>query len=76
MIPDEVGVVSFVLDSKRISVEVSDGHSIGVQAPQRNVFLFQRIVSGLLALISAHGYYLRYALLMLFSRITKMLSVA
>lgn len=40
MIPDEVGVVCLALDSERISVEMSDGYSVGVQSPQRNVFFF------------------------------------
>ena len=61
MIPDEVGVVGLAFLGLSISVEANDGHSVGVQAPQRNVFLFQGIVSGLLTLISAHGYYLHYA---------------
>ena len=46
------------LDGERIIIEVSDSHSVGVQAPQRNVFLFQWIVGGLFAFISAHVYYL------------------
>ena len=55
MIPDEVGMVSLALLGLYISVEVGDGHCVGVKSPQWNVFLFQWIVSGLFALISAHG---------------------
>ena len=62
MIPDEVRAVYLALDSKCITVEVSNGHSVGVQSPQWDVFLFQWAVCGLFTLISAHGYYLRYAL--------------
>ena len=58
MIPDEVGAVCLALDGERIIIEVSDSHSVGVQATQRNVFLFQWIVGGLFAFISAHVYYL------------------
>jgi len=54
MIPYEVGVVGFVLLGLRIGIEVCDGHSVGVQSPQRNVFLFQGAVCGLFALVSAH----------------------
>ena len=58
MIPDEVSMVGFALLGLRISIEVRDGHSVGVQSPQRNVFLFQEAVCGLFALISAHTVHL------------------
>ena len=67
MIPDEVGVVGLAFLGPSISVEANDGHSVGVQAPQRNVFLFQGIVSGLLTLISAHDFNLRYVSLQCFT---------
>ena len=51
MIPDEVGVVGLALLGLRIGIEVSDGHGIGIKSPQRNVFLFQLIVCGLLYLL-------------------------
>ena len=60
MIPDEVGMVGLALLGLRISIEVGDGHGIGVQLPQRNVFLFQGAVCGLFTCVSAHGYYLRF----------------
>ena len=60
MIPDEVGAVCLALNSERIIIEVSDGNSVGVQAPQRNAFLFQWIVCCLFTLISAHDFNLRY----------------
>lgn len=55
MIPDEIGVIVLNLLGLRIGIEVGDGHVVGVQLPQWNVFLFQWIVSGLFTLISAHG---------------------
>jgi len=58
MIPDEVGMVGLALLGLSISVEVSDGHSVGVKSPHRNVFLFQGAVGGLLALVSAHTVHL------------------
>ena len=58
MIPDEVGVVGLALLDLSIGVEVGDGHGVGVQSPQRNVFLFQWAVCGLLALVSAHTVHL------------------
>ena len=45
MIPDEVGVVGLALLSLRVRIEVCEGHGVGVQLPQRNVFLFQGAVS-------------------------------
>ncbi len=62
MIPDEVGVVGLALIGLRIGIKVSDGHSVGIQYPQRNVFLFQLAVCGLFTCVSAHGYYLRYVI--------------
>ena len=67
MIPDEVGAVCLALDSEHIIIEVGNGQGVGVQAPQRNVFLFQGIVSGLLTLISAHDFNLRYVSLQCFT---------
>ena len=58
MIPDEVCVVGLALLGLRIGIEVRDGHGVGVQSPQRNVFLFQGAVCGLFALISAHTVHL------------------
>ena len=58
MIPDEVGMVRLTLLSQRICIEVRDGHSVGVKLPQRNVFLFQWAVCGLLALVSAYTVHL------------------
>ena len=49
MIPDEIGAVGLALLGLSISVEVSDGQGVGVQSPQRNVFLFQEAVCGLFA---------------------------
>jgi len=40
MIPDEVGVICLALLGLSANVEVGDSHGIGVQSPQRNVFLF------------------------------------
>ena len=54
MIPDKVGGVDLAFLNLSISIEVSDGHGVGVQSPQRNVFLFQGVVCGLFALVSAH----------------------
>lgn len=50
MIPDEVGVVGLALLGLRIGVEVGDGNSVSVKLPQRNVFLFQWAVCGMLIL--------------------------
>ena len=58
MIPDEVGVVGLALLGLRIGIEVGNCHGVGVQSPQRNVFLFQGAVYGLFALISAHTVHL------------------
>ena len=58
MIPDEIGVVCLALLGLCIWIEVGDGHGVGVQLPQWNVFLFQWIVSGLFALVSAHTVHL------------------
>ena len=44
MIPDEVGVIGLALLGLCIGVEVSDGHDVCVQSPQRNRFLFQGAV--------------------------------
>ena len=52
MIPDEVGVVGLALLGLHIGIEASNGHGVGIQSPQRNVFLFQEAVCGLFALIS------------------------
>lgn len=54
MIPNEVGVVRLAFLSLCIGIEVGDSYGIGVQSPQRNVFLFQVTVCKLFALISAH----------------------
>lgn len=59
MIPDKVGMVGLAFLGLRIGIEVSDGHGVGVQSPQRNVFLFQGAVCSLFTCISAHDYYLR-----------------
>ena len=59
MIPDEVGGIGLAFLGLSISIEVGDGQCVGVQSPQRNVFLFQWTICGLFALVSAHGYYLR-----------------
>ena len=40
MIPYEVSVVDLSLFGQRIGVEMRDGQSVGIQFPQRNVFLF------------------------------------
>lgn len=58
MIPDEVGAVCLALLGLRIGIEVGNGHGVGVQYPQRNVFLFQGAVCGLFALVSAHTVHL------------------
>ena len=58
MIPDKVGVVCLALLGLRISVEVCDGHGVGVKSPHRNVFLFQWIIGGPFALVSAHTVHL------------------
>ena len=58
MIPNEIGAVCLALNSERIRVDVSNGYGVGIQSPQRNVFLFQRIVNGLFAFVSAHYDYL------------------
>ena len=54
MIPDEVGVIGLALIGLHINIEVSDSHGIGIQSPQRTVFLFQWAVCGLLTCVSAH----------------------
>lgn len=56
--PDEGGAVVLALLGVRISIEVRDGHDVGVQSPQRNVFLFQWTVCCLFTCVSAHGSYL------------------
>ena len=58
MIPDEIGVVGLALLGLCIWIEVGDGHGVGIQSPQRNVFLFQGAVCGLFALVSAHTVHL------------------
>lgn len=58
MIPDEVGMVGLALLGLRIGIEVGDGHCVGIQAPQRNGFLFHEAVCGLFALVSAHSSHL------------------
>lgn len=63
MISDKVGGVCLAFLGLHNSIEVSNGHGVGIQSPQRNVFLFQGAVCGLFTLISAHGYYLRYRIL-------------
>ena len=55
MIPDKVGVVGLSLLSLRISIEMSNSHGVGVQSPQRNIFLFQGTVGCFFALVSAHN---------------------
>ena len=54
MIPDEVGVVGLDLLGLSIGIEMCDGHSVGVQLPQWNVFLFQGAVCVLFTCVSAH----------------------
>ena len=54
MIPDEVGVIGLDLLGLSIGIEMCDGQSVGVQSPQRNVFLFQWAVCGLFTCVSAH----------------------
>ena len=63
MISDKVGGVCLAFLGLHNSIEVSNGHGVGIQSPQRNVFLFQWAVCGLFTLISAHGYYLSYRIL-------------
>ena len=58
MIPDEIGCVCLALLGEGIGVEASDGHGVGVKSPQRNVFLFQWIIGGPFALVSAHTVHL------------------
>lgn len=58
MIPDEIGGVRLALLGLRISVEVCDGHDVGVKLPQRNIFLFQWAICGLFTLVSAHTVHL------------------
>ena len=66
MIPDEVGVVGLAFLNLSIYIEVCDGHGVGIQSPQRNVFLFQWTVCHLFTFVSAHGYYLHcYAVIVL-----------
>ena len=54
MIPDEVGGVRLAFLGLCISIEVGDGHGVGIKSSQRNVFLFQWAVCGLLTCVSAH----------------------
>ena len=54
IIPDKVGVVRLAFLNLSIGIEVGDSQGVGVQSPQRNVFLFQGVVCGLFTLISAH----------------------
>lgn len=54
MIPDEVRVVGLAFLGQGVRIEVDNGHSVGVKSPDRNIFLFQGIVSHLYALVSAH----------------------
>ena len=54
MKPDKVGGVGLAFLDLRIGIEVGDGHGIGVQSPPRNVFLYQDVVYGLNAFVSAH----------------------
>lgn len=58
LIPDEVSVVGFALLGLSVSIEMGDSHGVGVQSPQRNVFLFQGVVCGLFALVSSHTVHL------------------
>lgn len=58
MISDEVSAVCLTLYGECIGVEVCDCYCVGVQLPQWNLFLFQRIVNGLFAFVSAHCDYL------------------
>ncbi len=58
MIPDEVSGIGLAFLGLRVGIEVCDGHGIGVQLPQWNVFLFQGAVCGLFALISTHTVHL------------------
>ena len=55
MIPDEVSTVCFAFLGLSVSIEVSDGHGVGVKSPQRNGFLFQGVVCGLFTCVSAHN---------------------
>ena len=52
------GLLGLALLGMSVGIEVSSGHSVGVQSPQRNVFLFQGAVCGLFALVSAHTVHL------------------
>lgn len=58
MIPDEVGAVCLALNSESIKANVSNSYCVGIQSQRRNIFLFQRIVNGLFAFVSAHCDYL------------------
>lgn len=58
MIPDEVGAVGLALLDLCIDIEFGDGHCVGVHSPQRNVFLFQGAVCGLLTIVSSHSSHL------------------
>ena len=58
MIPYEVSGIGLAFFGLCIGIEVCNGHGIGVQSPQRNVFLFQGAVCGLFTLVSAHTVYL------------------
>lgn len=55
MIPDKVGVVCLTLLDLRIRIEMGNSHGVGVQSPQRNIFLFQGAVCCLFALVSAYN---------------------
>lgn len=41
MIPDEIGALGLTLLGLSVGIEVVDCHGVGVQSPQRNVFLYQ-----------------------------------
>lgn len=55
MIPDVVSVVGLMFLSKHISVKMYDSYGVSVKSPQRNVFLLQKIVGSLFALVYAHN---------------------
>ena len=54
MLPDKVSIVDLALIDLRIGIEVCNGHGVGIQSPLWNIFLFQWVINGLLALVSAH----------------------
>ena len=58
MIPYEVSGIGLAFFGLRIGIEVCNGHGIGVQSPQRNVFLFQWAVCGLFTFVSTHSSHL------------------